>query len=147
LITADKDVLQQISDGKVFTRDLASGVSRKMDRSEYAGLPQRSTHMGNLKVFREWENGWFLTFRNIYRSRWGSNDLDGNGLINREDEFARGFVQVNVSVGKTIGNGIRVMIGVDNLLNYKDEINLPTLPGANGYASFTYNFLNNNKHK
>lgn len=147
LITADKDVLQQIRDGKVFTRDLASGVSRKMDRSEYAGLPQRSTHMGNLKVFREWENGWFLTFRNIYRSRWGSNDLDGNGLINREDEFARGFVQVNVSVGKTIGNGIRVMIGVDNLLNYKDEINLPTLPGANGYASFTYNFLNNNKHK
>lgn len=147
LMTADKDVLAQIREGKVFTRDLASGVSRKMDRSEYAGLPQRSAHMINLKLFREWDNGWFATIRNIYRSRWGMNDLDGNGLINREDEFAKGFVQVNISVGKTFESGVRIMAGVDNLLNYKDEVNLPTLPGANWYTSVSYHFLKSNKHK
>lgn len=147
LMTADKDVLKQIQDGKVFTRDANSGISRKMSRSEYAGLPQRSTHMLNLKVFREWGNGWFATVRSIYRSRWGMNDLDGNGLINRDDEFAKGFVQLNISAGKTFANGIRLMAGVDNLLNYKDEVNLPTLPGANWYTSITYNFLKNFKNK
>lgn len=147
LMTADKDVLDQIKAGKVYTRDLSTGLSRKMLRSEYAGLPQRSKHMVNLKVFKEWTNGWFGTIRTIYRTRWGMNDLDGNGLINRADEFANGFAQVNVSGGKTFNNGMRLMLGVDNLFNYKDEINLPGLPGYTWYTSLTYNFLKHNKHK
>lgn len=147
LITADKDVLDQIRAGRVFTRDAQSGVSRKMQRSEYTGLPQRSKHMVNLKLFREWNNGWFASARAIYRSRWGTNDLDGNGLINRADEFAKGFVQVNISGGKTFSNGLKLMVGIDNLLNYKDEVNLPGLPGYSWYTSLSYNFLQYHKHK
>lgn len=140
LITADKGVLNQLRSGKVFTRDIVSGISRKMDRSEYAGLPQRSTHMLNVKIFRQWGDEWFASLRYIYRSKWGVQDMDGNGLINRDDEFARGFIQMNVSIGKTFSNGMRMMVGVDNLLNYKDEVNLPTMPGANWYTSFFYDF-------
>ena len=147
LVTADKDVLEQIRQGRVFTRELRSGISRKISRSEYAGLPQRSRHMANLKVFYEGKKGWFATTRAIYRARWGTNDLDGNGLINRSDEYARGFVQVNISGGKSFANGVKYMAGVDNLFNYRDELNLPGLPGYQWYVSIAYDFMQKHKPK
>ncbi len=147
LMTADKDVLDDIKEGKVFTRDIETGNSRKMKRSEYAGLPNRSTHMANLKMFHEWQKtGWFATGRGIWRSRWGTTDVDGNGVINREDEFADGYLQLNVSGGKKFENGIRLMAGIDNVFNYKDELNLPGQPGVNWYLSVGYDFMNKHKH-
>jgi outer membrane receptor for ferrienterochelin and colicins len=147
LQTADKDVLDDLKEGKVFTRDIETGVSRKMTRSQYAGLPNRSKHMANLRLFHEWKTtGWFATARAIWRSKWGTTDIDGNGVINREDEFARGFVQLNLSAGKNLRNGIRIMAGVDNVFNYKDEVNLPGQPGYNWYLTLGYDFMNKHKH-
>ena len=81
--------------------------------------------MVNLKVFYESPNShWFATTRFIYRSRWGTTDLDGNGIINRDDEFASGFLQVNVSGGMNFKKGIRLMAGIDNLFNYTDPENM-----------------------
>lgn len=146
LITADKDVLEDIKAGRVFTRDLETGISRRLERSEYAGLPQRSKHMANFRVYHEWERtGWFATFRAIWRSRWGTTDIDGNGIINREDEFADGFPLFNVSAGKHFRNGLRVMAGVDNVLNYRDPVNLPGQPGYAWWASLSYDLFRKNK--
>jgi outer membrane receptor for ferrienterochelin and colicins len=146
LITADKDVLDDIKAGLVFTRDAQNGISRKISRSEYAGLPNRSRHMANIKLFYESrDNKWFATTRAIWRSRWGTTDIDGNGIINREDEFANGYVTINLSGGRQFKNGIRIMAGVDNLLNYKDPENLPGQPGYQWYAGISYDFLQ--KHK
>lgn len=149
LITADKDVLASIQSGNVFTRDLSTGLSRKLARNEYAGLTNRSAHTINVKLFGETVDGkWFATTRAIWRSRYGTNDLEGNGIINRSDEFASGFMLINASVGRKISNGIQLMAGVDNIFNYKDAENLPGLPGISGYCSITYNFLNHtNKQK
>lgn len=150
LITADKEVLDAIEEGTVFKRDKQTGVSSKLSRDEYAGLPNRSKHMANLKLF--FESGskkWFGTTRVLYRSRWGTFDIDGNGIINREDEFAKGYAQVNVSGGRYFSNGISLMAGVDNIFNYKDEENLPGLPGYTWYFSLSYDFLrhkNSNNH-
>jgi outer membrane receptor for ferrienterochelin and colicins len=94
--------------------------------------------MANLKAF--WEhpgNGRFATLRFIYRSRWGIADMDGNGLINRSDEFGRGFLQVNLSAGTTIARGLRMTAGIDNLLNHRDPATLPGLPGINPYLSLS----------
>lgn len=136
LMTADKDVLDDIEAGKMFKRDEQTGISSLLTRSEYAGLPGRSKHMVNLKVFYENPgNRWFATTRFIYRSRWGTTDLDGNGIINRDDEFANGFLQVNVSGGMNFKKGIRVMAGVDNLFNYTDPENMPGVPGYNWYVT------------
>ena len=139
LVTADKDVLERISTGQVFKRDGATGLSSRLARSEYAGIPGRSKHMANLKLF--WESSderWFSTVRFIYRSRWGTTDLDGNGLINRPDEFASGFLQTNLSAGRSFGKGFRVMAGIDNLFNHRDPLNLPGLPGINPYISLSF---------
>ncbi len=145
LLTADKDVLDAIEEGTVFKRDQQTGISSKLSRNEYAGLPNRSKHMANLKVFFESaEMKWFATSRILYRGRWGTTDMDGNGIINRSDEFAKGYAQVNISGGRYFNNGISVMAGVDNLFNYKDVDNLPGQPGYTWYLSFSYDFL---KHK
>jgi outer membrane receptor for ferrienterochelin and colicins len=68
--------------------------------------------------------------------------MEGNGIINRSDEFAKGFLLVNTSAGRRFKNGVQIMAGVDNLFNYKDADNLPGLPGINWYTTITYNFLN-----
>jgi outer membrane receptor for ferrienterochelin and colicins len=138
LMTADKDVLDDIKAGKVFMRDLETGLSSRLTARQYAGLPGRSKHMLNLKFFLESQDQrWFANTRLIYRSRWGVSDLDGNGIINRADEFARGHVVANMAGGRNFRNGIRVMAGVDNIFNYKDPVNLPGQPGANWFVSLS----------
>ena len=143
LMTADKNDLERIEEGKVFTRDLETNDVYRVKKGDYGGLPNRSKHMANAKFFFEdGKNGWSASFRVIYRSKWGTYDKDGNGLINREDEYANGYGLVNLTAGKTI-KAFRIQAGVDNLLNYKDELNLPGQPGIQPYLTIHYSFIKN----
>jgi len=142
LYTADKAQLAEIEAGRVYTKD-ASGFPRLMKRSEYFGLPNRSRHMGNIKLLYE-GNGFFVNIRAIYRGKWAVSDKDGNGVYNDNDEFADGYVQLNVSAGKQLKNGFRLQAGTDNVSNYVDANNLPNLSGRTFYFLIGYNFL---KHK
>jgi outer membrane receptor for ferrienterochelin and colicins len=141
LMTEDKDVLEAIATGKMYKRDEQTGISSLLTRKEYAGLPGRSKHMINLKLFYESPSRqWFATARAIYRSRFGTTDIDGNGVINRDDEFADGFMQLNVSGGRNFARGIRIMAGVDNVFNYTDPENMPGMPGYNWYLTLSLDF-------
>lgn len=140
LLTGDQADINAINEGKVFTRD-ANGFSRRMSRSEYVGLPNRSKHMANFKVQYDYQD-FFANLRTLYRSRWATTDTDGNGLFNSNDAFADGYVQLNLSVGKTLSNGLNIQTGIDNLFNYTDVLNLPNLPGRIVYMSLSYNFFN-----
>ena len=96
--------------------------------------------MANLKI--TWDNKkTFFTTRFIYRAPWAVGDADGNGLYNKQDEFAKGFLQVNVSGGTMFTNMLRMQAGVDNLFNYQDISNLPNLQGRMIYIGFYYNFI------
>jgi outer membrane receptor for ferrienterochelin and colicins len=140
LYTADKDVTDAIKRGQVFQRNASNNLVSRMGLNEYGGLPFRSKHSGNLKLFYEHAKGFFATSRMIYRGRWGTMDVDGNGLINRSDEFARGYVQLNCSAGIQIRQQIKLMAGIDNVFNYKDIINIPGNPGRVGYIDIQFNF-------
>jgi outer membrane receptor for ferrienterochelin and colicins len=140
LYTADKEVLSQIKKGETFRRDLNTGSSVRMKVADYGGLPLRSKHMANLKVNYENANGFFATTRMIYRGRWGTFDQDGNGIINRSDEYANGFLQINASAGFSLKKNWKIMAGVDNILNYKDVLNMPGNPGRVGYIDLQFNF-------
>ena len=141
LMTADKDILDAIEAGQMYKRNEQTGISSLLTRKEYAGLPGRSKHMVNLKLFYEsTSQRWFGTARAIYRSGWGTSDIDGNGVINRDDEFADGFMQVNISGGRNFANGIKIMAGVDNLFNYTDPENMPGMPGYNWYLAMSFDF-------
>jgi outer membrane receptor for ferrienterochelin and colicins len=141
LMTADKDDIRRIKEGSVFTRDPETNESYRVKRNEYAGLPNRSAHMANLKVVYGNKKGWSGSLRTLYKSRWGTTDQDGNGIINRDDEFAPGFVQVNLSAAKRLGP-LQLQAGIDNVFNYRDPLYLPGQPGIQPYISVSYSFIN-----
>lgn len=144
LLTGDQAEIDAINAGKVFTRD-QNGFSRRMSRSEYVGLPNRSKHMANFKILYS-KNAFFANARVVYRSRWTTTDTDGNGLFNTNDAFAKGYVQLNAAAGYEFKKGLSIQVGTDNLLNYTDVINLPNLPGRTFYLTVSYQFFNKN-HK
>jgi outer membrane receptor for ferrienterochelin and colicins len=143
LMTADKADLKRIENGEVYTRDLETNEVYKVQKSDYGGLPNRSKHMANAKLFYEnVKKGWSASLRVLYKSRWGTYDKDGNGIINREDEYAIGSTLVNINAARTI-KAFRLQAGIDNLFNYKDELNLPGQPGIQPYISLQYSFIKN----
>jgi outer membrane receptor for ferrienterochelin and colicins len=135
LYTADKQVLRTIKHGEVYQRSIENGAATRMTVSDYGGLPYRSKHSANIKLNYENKSGFFTTIRLIYRGRWGTYDIDGNGLINREDEFAKGYMQANSSIGYSASKHWDIMLGVDNIFNYKDLLFLPGNPGRSGYIN------------
>lgn len=142
LQTADKDELRSIKEGKEFTRD-ENGFSRVLRRDEYTGLPNRSNHMANLKLTYENQDKFFANTRFIYRSRWAVGNSDGNGVYNSNDEFADGFVLINISAGKELKKGIRLNAGIDNVLNYRDINYLPNLQGRMIYIGVQFKLVSN----
>ena len=144
LLTADKEQVENIKSGNVYTKD-ANGNVRRMDISEYYGLPNRSRNMVNLKLLYE-KNNFFANARIIYRDKWAVSDKDGNGVYNTNDEFAKGFVQLNLSLGQQLKNGFGLQAGCDNILDYSDINNLPNMAGRTFYISLNYK-LTKNKNK
>jgi outer membrane receptor for ferrienterochelin and colicins len=139
LQTADKEELNSIKSGKEFTRD-PNGTSRNLKRSEYVGLPNRSKNMFNLKFTFENAKKLFATARFIYRSKWAVANRDGNSVYNSNDEFARGFLLLNISAGKELQQGLSLQGGIENVLNYQDLGYLPNLPGRMIYLGIRFGF-------
>lgn len=144
MITADKEVLRQIKAGQLYGKKQGSLVSEEVKRNEYGGLTDRSKHMANLKFFYEKSN-WFATARAVYRGRWGVADKDGNLILNRDDEYAKAMLQLNISAGVHFKNGLGIKAGVDNLLNYQDKVYQANQPGITCYATVSYALINPNK--
>jgi outer membrane receptor for ferrienterochelin and colicins len=136
ILTADKDELENIRNGKVYTRN-TDGTVRLMKESEYIGLSNRSKHMGNLKLNFENKN-YFASVRLLYKSDWYISDRNGNGLIDKNDEKANGYFLLNLSAGKEISKTIKVKLGVDNLTNYQDKNYIPSLQCRTIYVSANF---------
>ena len=139
LLTADKDDIKNIQAKKVYTRN-NDGISRLLNKSEYVGLPNRSKHMANIKLFYENKHDFFATARLMYKSTWYVSDKDGNGLINTNDEAAKSYSIINLSAGKKINKSLSINIGIDNLLNYQDATYLPNLQGRMTYVTANFKF-------
>ncbi|MEI8054216.1 MAG: TonB-dependent receptor [Bacteroidota bacterium] len=137
LNSADKEDLQNIKAGKVYTRN-ADGNSRLLKKSEYTGLPNRSKHMGNFKINFEPTTKFYSTLRFTYRSKWYIADSDGNGLYNTNDESADGFVLINTTVGYSVNKELKIYGGIDNILNHQDVNYLPNLQGRMVYMGINF---------
>lgn len=144
LETGDKDQIGQIKNGTVYTRD-ANGLSRKLNVSEYVGLPNNSTHKAQLKFNYSNQNGLFGNIRALYRSKWAVNNTNGNQVYDDGDSFASGYIALHLSIGKDYMNGLGFQFGCDNMLDYIDALNLPNLPGRTFFLTFKYQLPQ--KHK
>jgi outer membrane receptor for ferrienterochelin and colicins len=155
LFAKDKDILADVRKGNVFYRDPNTLVTQRLQQNEYVGLYNRSRHMGNIKLFyQDSKTGWEASVRFIYRGRYGvgalqgniqgenipPSDINSNGLLDRFDSFVNGYGLLNVAMGKTIQEKLRLQIGVDNMLNHTDPVFIPNIPGRIVYLSARFSF-------
>lgn len=148
LQTADKDELNRLKAGNYYyTRDV-NNFSVLLKKKDYLGLPNRSPHMATVKLsYEPASQKWFANIRAAYRSKWVVFDKDGNGIYNKQDEFAEGFVQLGSSIGTNLKYGFRIQAGADNILDHVDVNNLPNAPGRTFFATIGYSFTNNKSKK
>lgn len=117
LDTRDQEVLQEIDRGEHFKRNEQNQTVR-VRRSDYGGLFNRSRHSGNLKLnYQEPITGTDLAFRAIYRGRFGFADRNGNLILDDPNEYAKGWVSLNLTLSKTLNNGLFLEAGSINMLN------------------------------
>ncbi len=126
LDTRDLDVLDRIDRGELYKRD-ASNRTKLVTRSDYGGLLNRSRHSGHVKLnYYEKNTGVDMALRGIYRGRFGFGDVNGNLILDDEMEYASGLMVWNLTLSKTLDNGLRVEAGGNNLfgeLNLHDPTN------------------------
>ncbi|NBC56861.1 MAG: TonB-dependent receptor [Bacteroidetes bacterium] len=130
LYAFDKEAEERIDNGDVFVRDPETLITQRLERSEYFGLPNRSRHLANFKVFYkipEWKA--FANLRLNYRSKYALFDTNGNGLIdNFDDSFVDGFSLLNLTLSKSLFDHYKFQIIGENILN-NEQTGLLNLPG------------------
>ncbi len=159
LYAKDKDVAQAVKNGDMYYRDPNTLITKRLQPTEYYGLYNRSRNTGNLKIFyRNPISKLEASARVIVRGKYGIGDIRGNiqgetippsdrnsnSILDVYDDFVKGYALVNLSVAKSLNCGLRFQVGVDNLLNYKEPIYIPNLPGRLMYGSVSYTFSKNN---
>ena len=136
LFAKDKAVVDKLEAGEVFRKDPQTQETERVQPQDYGGLYNRSRHSLNLKVFYEnQEAGWSASARGIYRGRYGFGDLNGNAILDADQEYVPGYWLVNVAAAKTFRQRLTVQAGLDNLLGYTNPTYISTLPGRLYYAS------------
>jgi len=138
LFTADREVLEQLQAGNVYRRNPNTLRTVRVQRSDYGGLFNRSRHSANAKVFYRNAKGWEGSLRMIWRNRYGFADLNGNSILDADGEYIRGYALCNLNAGKQFDNGLLLQVGCDNLLNFRNEAQIPDQPGRLWYLSMRY---------
>ncbi|WP_163379475.1 TonB-dependent receptor plug domain-containing protein [Cyclobacterium sp. SYSU L10401] len=124
----DLDVLEQIDSGELFRRD-SENRTQRVSRSDYGGLFNRSRHSGNLKIsYQEPVSGINLALRAIHRGTFGFGDVNGNLILDDPSEYAQAMTSWNLSLSKTLSNGLLLETGGFNLLNQLNQYE-PSNPG------------------
>lgn len=142
LFAKDKEREEAVENGEVFARDPETLQTVRLSQSDYFGLPNRSRHTVNFKVFYEWPK-WNANanIRLVYRSKFALFDSNGNNLIDRFDtSFVDGFLVANAAIGKTFYKKYQLQLGANNLFGYRDAENIPNLPGAQFFGRLTVQF-------
>lgn len=137
----DKDVIEKLENGEYYRRDPQTFRTVRVDKKDYGGLYNRSRHSFNLKLsYDNAKLGIFANVRAVYRGRYGFSDINGNGILDIDSEYVKGYATIHASAGKLLWqNKLRLQVGVDNLFNYKNPTHITNLAGRLIWASVTVN--------
>lgn len=113
----------------------------KIDKSDYFGLYNRSKHTANLKfAYKIPSIKTDVNLRILYRSKYGLFDTNGNGILDKYDNFIGDYFITNLAASKYITDKFMLQAGANNLFDYTDPNQIPTLSGRQLYARIQYNF-------
>lgn len=143
LIAKDPSVIDDIKarGASSIVRDQQTNETFRIKASDYFGLPNRSRHTANFKVYYtipEWKTD--IAVRYIYRSKYGLNDTNGNGIIDKYDRFVKGYSMTNVSVGQPFLKKFYVQGGVNNIFDFTNAAQISNIPGRILFLKLNYNF-------
>ena len=143
LYAKDKDIIDSIKAGVGDYGTLIDpgGVRRRATPADYFGLQQRSRHQLNGKVFYTlpwW--GVSTGVRANYLGRAGFTDRNGNGYIDRYDQFVPAYCLLAFSLEKTFINPrLSVQVSVENATNYTNAF-VSGQPGRQFFAGLRWNW-------
>ncbi len=140
LDAVNRDVRDAINEGRgYYTRDAKTGSSRLVKPGEYGGLLNRSRYTANTSIIYNWTKPDLdITFRWAYRNRFGVRDIDGNGILNLDEEYAPGYSMFNASAVKSFFNKrFSVSLSTENLGNIR-HTGVATMPGRMFFIGASY---------
>jgi outer membrane receptor for ferrienterochelin and colicins len=145
LIAKDKEVLQEIKDGKTYKRDPETYITTLVTAADYKGLYNRSRNTANLRLqyTNLMHNGSaFITAK--YRGKYGFSGLngftDGNDILDDDREFVNGFMLINATLSKQLYKNFEAQVGAENILNYTNKLQMPNLYGRTFFINVNYKF-------
>ncbi|MEP7195195.1 MAG: TonB-dependent receptor [Saprospiraceae bacterium] len=156
LLAKDKDVIDQIKQGKIYGRDPVSLESYQIKKNNYFGLANRSRNQINFKInyhipiihvdahcrfLYKGKFGLFNTSGNVSGVLVPPSDINSNGILDTYDSFVKGYLISNLTLGKKITKNLETQIGIENIANYRDPVHIPNLIGRNLFISLQYNFI------
>jgi len=135
----DATVWNDVKAGKVYYRD-DHNLDRKVAPADYGGLYNRSRFTGNIKIhYNNTRYDFDIALRSIFRSRFGTGlDVNGNGILDDDREYAAGYQLWNLSVRKFVRK-LGFEAGVNNIFDVHTPYD-PTTPGLNWYTGISYKF-------
>lgn len=141
LIAKDQEMVERLKNGEIFARNPSTLETFQLRPSDYFGLLNRSKHTANLKVNYTIKSlGTSINARLFYRSKYGMRDSNSSLILDRYDEFVKGYFTANLTVNQEFRYGISAQLGALNLFNYKDAANIPNLPGRQFFGRIQYQF-------
>lgn len=140
LLTADNEVVEKIRNREI-SKVGATGVIRPVYLSEYGGLFNRSTHMGHIKIkYSNKELDFNAYIRGTFRSRYGFGDMNGNLILDSDNEYAPGYSLWNITVNKIVFNYFNLQFGIKNIFDKKGNVFLLTTPGRTFFFGISFNY-------
>lgn len=137
VIAKDKDIIEQLENGEIFKTG-SNGRIRPVVPGEYGGLFNRSRNSGTLKLSYRQDNGFVVNLRTILRGKYGLFDLNGNGILDDQGEYADPYALVNLNVSVPLTGRIVVSGGLENAFDYVDGQSFAGAPGRIIYAKVNW---------
>lgn len=141
LFAKDKAAEEAFDNGQVFARENPSSPSFQLASSDYFGLFNRSRHMANGKLFYEiptWNAN--ANIRTVYRSKYGIADSNGNGYLDKYDDFVNGYAIWDIAFNKTLYDNYTFGFGIDNIFDFTNPQNISNIAGRIIYGNLTIQF-------
>ena len=130
LYAKDLEIIDKFKQGLVYARDKETKQSFQLYPKDYFGLFGKSRNMGNIRLdytINEIDDK--LSFKILYRGKYGLVDTNNNSYLDNYDDFIKGHFIFNFSVYKKLYKKLYIQTVLRNLLDYKDVENLVNNPG------------------